>query len=126
MRRFFRPRPAGALLVAVTLVALVAPSAVAAPKQTDREPVAVGDGGAVASVDPLATDAGLAVLRSGGNAVDAAVATAAVLGVTDPFSAGIGGGGFMVIYLADQERVVTIDGREEAPDDPRVRRGRLP
>ena len=51
--------------------------------------------------------------------MDAAVATAAVLGVTDPFSAGIGGGGFMVIYLADEDRVVTIDGREEAPDDPR-------
>jgi len=119
MHRLLRSRPAVALIVIGTLVGLVAPTpARAVPEAPDRQAVAVGDGGAVASVDPLATDAGLAVLRSGGNAVDAAVATAAVLGVTDPFSAGIGGGGFMVIYLADEDRVVTIDGREEAPDDP--------
>jgi gamma-glutamyltranspeptidase/glutathione hydrolase len=119
MRRFLRPRLAGALLATATLLGLfVARPALAVPDEPDRQPVAVGDAGAVASVDPLATDAGLAVLRSGGNAVDAAVAAAAVLGVTDPFSAGIGGGGFMVVYLADEDRVVTIDGREEAPDDP--------
>jgi len=55
------------------------------------------------------------VLRSGGNAVDAAVAAAATLGVTEAYSAGIGGGGFMVVYLARQRRVMTIDGRETAP-----------
>jgi len=55
------------------------------------------------------------VLRSGGNAVDAAVAAAATLGVTEAYSAGVGGGGFMVVYLARQRRVVTIDGRETAP-----------
>jgi gamma-glutamyltranspeptidase/glutathione hydrolase len=119
MGRFLRPRPAGAILAVVTLLGLgVTTPAAAVPDEPDKQAVAVGARGAVASVDPLATDAGLAVLRSGGNAVDAAVATAAVLGVTDPFSAGIGGGGFMVIYLADEDRVVTIDGREEAPDDP--------
>ena len=64
----------------------------AAPKPPDKHPVAIGTDGAVASVDPLATEAGLAVLRSGGNAIDAAVATAGVLGVTEPYSAGIGGG----------------------------------
>ena len=78
-------------------------------------PVATGTGGAVASVDADASRIGIEVLRQGGNAVDAAVATAAALGVTDPFSAGIGGGGFMVIYLKDQNRVITLDGREEAP-----------
>jgi gamma-glutamyltranspeptidase/glutathione hydrolase len=97
-------------------VALVAGSvrAPAAP-QPAKEAVAVGTGGAVASVDPDATEAGIRVLREGGNAVDAAVAANAVLGVTEPFVAGIGGGGFMVVYLARQHRVITIDGRETAP-----------
>ena len=53
----------------------------------------IGTGGAAASVERLATQAGIDVLRRGGNAVDAAVAAAAVLGVTEPFSCGIGGGG---------------------------------
>ncbi|MDH3681698.1 MAG: gamma-glutamyltransferase [Acidimicrobiia bacterium] len=99
-------------------MSLVAGPATAEPKLPDKQPVATGRGGAVATVDPLATDAGLRVLRNGGNAIDAAVAAAAVLGVTEPYSSGIGGGGFMVIYLADENRVVTIDGREEAPSDP--------
>ena len=80
-----------------------------------KVPLANGSGGAVASVDEDASRIGIDILRQGGNAVDAAVATAAALGVTDPFSAGIGGGGFMVIYLHDQDRVITLDGREEAP-----------
>ncbi|MGD1908937.1 MAG: gamma-glutamyltransferase [Leptolyngbyaceae cyanobacterium] len=84
-------------------------------QMTQAESVAVGRGGAVASVDASATAIGLGILKAGGNAIDAAVATAAALGVTEPFSAGIGGGGFMVIYLAEPNRVVTLDGREEAP-----------
>ncbi|MEM9002599.1 MAG: gamma-glutamyltransferase [Cyanobacteria bacterium P01_F01_bin.86] len=77
--------------------------------------VATGTGGAVASVDVRATQIGLDVLQSGGNAVDAAIATAAALGVVEPFSAGIGGGGFMLIYQPDHGTVITLDGREEAP-----------
>ncbi|ASO22038.1 gamma-glutamyltranspeptidase/glutathione hydrolase [Actinoalloteichus hoggarensis] len=82
---------------------------------TAKRPVAVGDFGAVASVDADATAIGIGVLRGGGNAVDAAVATAAALGVTDPFSAGIGGGGFLMYYDAATGRVHTLDGRETAP-----------
>jgi gamma-glutamyltranspeptidase/glutathione hydrolase len=77
-------------------------------------PTAIGTGGAAASVERLATEAAVGILRRGGNAVDAAVASAAVLGVTEPFSCGIGGGGFMVIRTAGG-RVTTIDGRETAP-----------
>ncbi|MEU2855896.1 gamma-glutamyltransferase [Streptomyces syringium] len=80
-----------------------------------KTPVAVGHGGAVASVDPDASAAGIEVLRKGGNAVDAAVATAAALGVTEPYSAGIGGGGYFLHYDAKRHRISMIDGRERAP-----------
>lgn len=70
---------------------------------------------AAATVEPLATQTALGVLADGGNAIDATIAAAAVLGVAEPFSCGIGGGGFMVIRSAAENRVVTIDGREEAP-----------
>ncbi len=75
----------------------------------------VGQGGAVSSVDASASAIGLEVLRDGGNAVDAAVATAAALGVTEPYSAGIGGGGYFVYFDAATGEVTTIDGRETAP-----------
>jgi gamma-glutamyltranspeptidase/glutathione hydrolase len=93
-------------------------SAQATPGHVGEPPAsasAVGFGGAVATVDATATQVGLDVLRHGGNAVDAAVAAAATLGVTEPFSAGIGGGGFLVYYDARTGQVSTIDGREAAP-----------
>ena len=82
---------------------------------TPKQATAIGFGGAVTSVDADATNAGLSVLRAGGNAVDAAVATAAALGVTEPYSAGIGGGGYFVVYNARTHTVQTLDGRETAP-----------
>ena len=91
---------------------------VRAPSSTrpaERQAEAIGSGGAVSSVDPDATAVGIRVLRRGGNAADAAIATAAALGVTEPYSAGIGGGGFLVYYDARTRRVSTIDGRETAP-----------
>jgi len=86
-----------------------------APLAAAKTPVATGSGGAVATISEQASASALAILDKGGNAVDAAVAAAATLGVTDPFSCGIGGGGFMVIYLAKDKRVITIDHRETAP-----------
>ena len=86
-----------------------------APLALAKTPVATGSGGAVATISEQASQSALAILNKGGNAVDAAVAAAATLGVTDPFSCGIGGGGFMVIYLAKDKRVITIDHRETAP-----------
>jgi gamma-glutamyltranspeptidase / glutathione hydrolase len=110
-----------ALLLTLTLVATLAGPVAATgapatgPDRPVKQAVATGTGGAIATVDLDASAAGLEVLRRGGNAVDAAVAAAATLGVTEAYSAGIGGGGFMVVYLAGQRRVVTIDGRETAP-----------
>ncbi len=69
----------------------------------------------VVAANPLASDAGRAVLRDGGSAVDAAIAMQLVLGLVEPQSSGLGGGAFLVAFDASSDRVRTYDGRETAP-----------
>src|SRR3954452_4925043 len=85
------------------------------PEALPKQPVAYGTGGGAATMSPYATASAIDVLKHGGNAVDAAVAAAATLGVSEPFVAGPGGGGYFVYYRASDHKVFTIDGRETAP-----------
>jgi gamma-glutamyltranspeptidase/glutathione hydrolase len=105
-------------LAAAVVAAAVAMGALGAPApaaQASDPPTSIGRDGGAATVDRLATQAAVDTLRDGGNATDAAVTAAAVLGVTEPFSCGIGGGGFMVSYDARARQVTTLDQRERAP-----------
>ena len=72
-------------------------------------------GAMVAAADPRAVEAGLEILRDGGNAIDAAIAVHAVLGLVEPQSSGIGGGAFLVYYDHASDTVTVFDGRETAP-----------
>lgn len=71
--------------------------------------------GVITAANPYAVEAGVAMLRQGGSAVDAAIAAHAVLGLVEPQSSGLGGGGFMLIYRAEDRAMAAIDGRETAP-----------
>jgi gamma-glutamyltranspeptidase/glutathione hydrolase len=95
----------------------LASSVLAAADQNWTIPAATaayGERGMVATVDPLATEAAITVLKQGGNAIDATVAAALTLGVVNGYNSGIGGGCFMLIRRADGS-VIAIDGRETAP-----------
>jgi gamma-glutamyltranspeptidase / glutathione hydrolase len=107
MRRMLLPVLAAALIAA--------PAAAHQTPAPTKQPTAVGVGGGAATVDPQATQAAIDALRRGGNAVDAAISAASVLGVVEPYSCGIGGGGFMTVYSARDGSVHTIDSRETAP-----------
>jgi gamma-glutamyltranspeptidase / glutathione hydrolase len=89
------------------ILATCAPVFAAFPRPTRSQ------NGMVASAHPLATQAGVAILQQGGNAIDAAVATTLAISVVEPFSAGIGGGGFMVTKMGND--IQSLDFRERAP-----------
>lgn len=73
------------------------------------------ENGMVAAASPLAAQVGVDILKAGGNAVDAAVATAFAIGVVEPNASGLGGEGFLVIYMPETDRAVSIDYRSSAP-----------
>ena len=100
------------VLPLVLCLALVAPAV--APVQATRQPVRARRGMVVA-MESIATDVGVNVLQQGGNAVDAAVAVGFALAVTHPFAGNIGGGGYMLVRMADG-RSTFIDFRERAPE----------
>jgi gamma-glutamyltranspeptidase/glutathione hydrolase len=110
-----RRRTAAGLAAALCAGTLLAVSSSPPSTASATQSTSYGYGGAVSSVDANASRIGLEVLRKGGNAADAAIATASALGVSEPYSAGIGGGGYFVYYDARTHRVSTIDGRETAP-----------
>ena len=98
------------LIVLLAVFSVVCSSAQAASRLPVRS-----DGGMVVSVSRLSSEVGAEILDAGGNAIDAAVAVAFSLAVTWPSAGNLGGGGFMVIYLADEQRATAIDYREMAP-----------
>ena len=109
-RRFSFPLVFLACCLLLSAIPQVAASDASAPV-----PVQGPGGMAIASAHPQATQAGLAILQQGGNAFDAAIAVTAALAVVEPYSSGIGGGGFYLLHEAKRDRYTMVDARERAP-----------
>ena len=105
-----RPR-----FLALPCIATLALTSAVALGAGDLARDAKGTQGMVAAAHPLASRAGIEILKAGGNAIDAAVAVSFALSVVEPNASGIGGGGFMLIWLAETDQAVFIDFREKAP-----------
>src|SRR5690606_17642659 len=101
------PRGGAALVVAFVLAACASFDPFAPPASRGEA--------MITAATPHAVEAGLEMLRAGGSAVDAAIAAELVLGLVEPQSSGIGGGGFLLHYDAAREAITAYDGRERAP-----------
>ena len=117
------PKPAGVLMTLAILVAILPVSSMLAA--ADKVQVVEAPHGVVVSVSQPASDVGRDVLKRGGNAVDAAIATAFALAVTYPPAGNIGGGGFMMVHPSDDRPPVCIEYRETAPEAATQRMFRL-
>jgi gamma-glutamyltranspeptidase/glutathione hydrolase len=103
------------LLLAVILAAFASLASAPADPAAGKSAAVVADKGMVASAHALASQAGVDIMKAGGNAIDAAVATAFAIGVVEPNASGIGGEGMIVLYRADKKWTVAIDYRSAAP-----------
>jgi gamma-glutamyltranspeptidase/glutathione hydrolase len=115
------PAPFKLLSISFGLSAFISLSACSQPEHEVAIPTVIPSSAstptqaAIASAHPLATQAGMDILTQGGNAFDAAIAVAASLGVVEPYSAGLGGGGFWLIHDTKANKNIFIDAREKAP-----------
>ena len=98
----------------LTVLLCLVLAALSVPVHAVRQPLRAKHG-MVVTMEAQAADVGVAVLKAGGNAVDAAVAVGFAMAATHPFAGNLGGGGFMLIYRADLNRTTAIDYRETAP-----------
>ena len=99
----------------LSLLFLMASISACQQEQDNTSPSPTASRQAIASAHPTATQAGIDILNQGGNAFDAAVAVSATLAVVEPYSSGMGGGGFWLLHRAADGLDVMIDGREVAP-----------
>ncbi|MFN3630042.1 MAG: gamma-glutamyltransferase [Casimicrobiaceae bacterium] len=117
MRRL-SPEPRVFAAIAAACLCLAAGAEAPAPEPATgrtEKPLLSFERMAVAAANPIAADVGYAILKVGGNAVDAAVAVQLVLGLVEPQSSGLGGGAFALVYRAEDARLTSYDGRETAP-----------
>ncbi|MBA2239144.1 MAG: gamma-glutamyltransferase [Lysobacter sp.] len=116
-RSFWSSGLLAALMLSLASAGCASTAAVDAPAPVAASQLqATPPGTAIASAHELATDAGLEVVRAGGNAFDATVAVSAVLSVVEPISSGIGGGGFFLLHDSASGRDIFVDAREVAPE----------
>jgi len=102
------------VVMTAVMIAVLAMSFVSVSAATKLSEVR-GTNGMVAAASKYAAEAGVEILKKGGNAIDAAVATAFAIGVVEPNASGLGGEGYVVAYLADQKKAIAIDYRSAAP-----------